>query len=103
MSKRNLSIFGIILVFAVIIIAVLWNLYRHQSFSAEKNLDSVPANTALVLRINSVNDLAKALQKKTDYRSELEAFESLASVYDVISFVDTSALFSARPVRNLLK
>ncbi|MDN5291402.1 MAG: hypothetical protein PWQ06_1641 [Anaerophaga sp.] len=103
MSKRNLSIFGIILVFAVIIIAVLWNLYRHQSFNAEKTLDSVPANTALVLRINSVNGFINTLRKKADYRSELKAFESLASVYNVISFVDTSALFSSAPVRNLLK
>jgi len=103
MSKRNLSIFGIILVFAVIIIAVLWNLYRHQSFSAEKTLDSVPVNTAMILRINSANDLITTLCEKTDYRSELKSFESLASVYNVISYVDTSKLFSSPPISNLLK
>ena len=103
MTKRNLSIFGIILIFLVIITAIFWNLYRHQSFNTERTLDSVPVNSPLVLKINSASKLIDVLRDKIDYRSELETFESISSIFNFFNFADTAALFASGTVSDLLK
>ncbi|MGQ1889572.1 DUF3352 domain-containing protein [Thermophagus sp. OGC60D27] len=103
MTKRNLSIIGIIFIFLVIITAIFWNLYRHQSFNTERTLDAVPANSPMVLRINSANNLIGNLRDKINYRKELETFESLSSVFQFLNFADTASLFSSGAVSDLLK
>lgn len=103
MTKRNLGIFGIILIFVAVIIAVFWNLYRHQSFSAEKTLDAVPLNSPLILRINSAEDFVETLQNKINYKSDLQAFESISKFFDLINYIDTTSLFSGSAFKDLLK
>ncbi len=103
MSKRNLNIVGATLVFAVIIVAVYWTLYRHQNFDSGKTIDSVPIDAPLIIRINGMDDVFKMLNQKINYQNELKTFESLNDLYDFANFADSSSFFNDGPGKNFLK
>jgi hypothetical protein len=102
MSKRNLGLVSGIIVSAVIIIGVLWGLHRHQKYSSVRAIDSVPVDAGFFIRINDPNDFFYYLQNRINYRSELESFNSLASVYDIINRADTSAFINDGPGKEFL-
>lgn len=102
MSKRNTGIIVGVLVFAGIIAAVLWNLSRHQSYTTGHTIDAVPVDAALVLKITDPADFISTLQNNIDYREELLSFESLSDVYELMSYADSSDLFTNGPGKGLL-
>ncbi|MFO8001884.1 MAG: DUF3352 domain-containing protein [Marinilabilia sp.] len=102
MSKRNLGIIGIILVFAIIITGVFWWLYSQQNISEGDTIDVVPVDASVVLRVNDPKDLFSVLENKINYRQELESFESLMSIFDIIQYTDTSSFFTDGPGNGML-
>ncbi len=103
MSKQKLGIFGGVIVFAVIIAAVIWNLYRHQSYNAGNTIDAVPADAALILKITNPKDFTETLLEDIDYREELLSFESLSGLYETLHYTDTTWFFSDGPGSGLLR
>ncbi|PWD99475.1 DUF3352 domain-containing protein [Marinilabilia rubra] len=101
MSKRNLGILGIILVFTFIISAVLWNLYRHQSFQSNNSIDAVPANASVIIKINSPSNLLNILNEDIKFRSELESFQSIKSIFQVSETTDSTLFFTEGAGRSL--
>lgn len=103
MSKQKLGIFSGILVFAAIIVAVFWNLYRHQSYNEGNTIDAVPADAAILIKINDAKSFAGYLINKIDYKEELLAFESLTDLYKILNYTDSAAFFSDKSGKELLK
>ncbi len=102
MSKRNLSIVGVILLFAGIISVVYWTLYRHQNFDSGNVIDAVPVNSALIIRVHDTGDIFKTLSSKINYRADLESFKSFSSLFDVINYADSSAFFRGGAGKKIL-
>ncbi|WP_291862508.1 DUF3352 domain-containing protein [Marinilabilia sp.] len=102
MLKQKVGILGGILVFAAIIAVVFWNLYRHQTYSAGNTIDAVPADAALIAKINDTDAFVESLVKEIDYREELLAFESISELYDLFHYTDTAGFFSNNPGKGLL-
>jgi hypothetical protein len=102
MSKRKLGIFSGILVFAAIIVAVFWNLYRHQSYNEGNTIDAVPADAAILIKINDVESFTSYLINKVEYKEELLAFESLTKLYRILNYTDSAAFFSEKSGKELL-
>lgn len=102
MSKKNLGVIGIVLIFTVIIAAVLWNLYRHQSFQSNNSVNAVPANASVIIRINSPENLLETLHEDINYRSELESFQSIKSLFQLTGTTDSSSIFTSEEIQQLL-
>lgn len=102
MSKKNLGTIGIILIFAVIITAVLWNLYRHQNFESNNSVNAVPPNASVIIRINSPVNFLETLNEDINYRTELESFKSIKSVFQFAGSTDSSSFFNHDEGQQLL-
>lgn len=102
MPGKQLTIAGIVLLCAVIVASVLY-LHKNQQLENTAPILAVPQGTAIMVKVNKPEELKKALATETEFKTELNRFETFKSLTTLISDLDSSTFFSTSPVSDILK